>query len=206
MPFLGIFIRKYLKYFFLLNLKSILMKNLTFASFLLLLSFIACTPADPSGMEAAPTTIDSPASETEKAITQAVLNAYAAISFPKGETPDYDALRAIFTEDAVLQNYRNDTLESFSINDFVTGFKAGIDSGEMTAFQEEELGGKTEYFGKIGHRISAYASYFEGSSEIGEKGVNSFQLLKENGQWLVSAIIWDVEKEGQAIPEKYIKK
>ena len=82
--------------------------------------------------------------------------------------------------------------------------EGGIDGGEMIAFNEVELGGKTEYFGKIGHRISAYASYFDGAEEIGEKGVNSFQVLKVNGKWLINSIIWDVEKNGQSIPERYL--
>jgi hypothetical protein len=113
-------------------------------------------------------------------------------------------LKAVFTTDATLYSFSGDSLAFYKIDDFITGFKASIDGGEMIAFNEVELGGKTEYFGKIGHRISAYASYFDGSEEIGEKGVNSFQLIKLNGRWLINSIIWDVEKNGQSIPEKYL--
>lgn len=144
-------------------------------------------------------------SDTEKAINQLVKDAYAFISFEKGTKPDYEALRSIFTDDATLYNFRGDSLSFSFIDDFIEGFKSGIERGGMLAFYEVELGGKTEYFGNIGHRISAYASYFDGSEEIGEKGVNSFQVLHVNGKWLINSIIWDVEKDGQAIPARYLK-
>jgi hypothetical protein len=181
------------------------MKNFTFLLCLFLTGLYSCTPnPDNSESEETMTKMEATVSEKEKAINQVVKDAYAFITFEKGTTPDYEALRALFTTDATLYNFRGDGLEFSFIDDFIAGFKVGIDSGEMIAFKEVELGGKTEYFGNIGHRISAYASYFDGAEEIGEKGVNSFQVLKVNGKWLINSIIWDVEKNGQSIPERYL--
>ncbi len=45
---------------------------------------------------------------------------------------------------------------------------------------------------------------FELDEEIGERGINSFQVLNVNGKWLISSIIWDIEKSGQPIPKRYI--
>lgn len=181
------------------------MKNHILLCCLFLIGVLSCTPATDSAESSEDTDmIETTVSAEEQAINQAVLDAYAGISFEKGATPDYEALRAIFTPNAVLQNFRNDTLQSFPIDAFIESFKAGIDNGGRLGFNEVELGGETEYFGKVGHRISAYASYFDGSDEVGERGVNSFQLMKIDGKWLVSSIIWDVEKEGQSIPERYI--
>ena len=181
------------------------MKKITLLLCLFLVSFYSCNTnlekADPQ--EKTPSK-ETPISEKEKAINQVVLDAYRLISFEKGTTPDFDALKAIFTADATLYNFRGDSLSFYNIQDFVAGFKSSIDAGGMIAFNEVELGGETEYFGKIGHRISAYASYFDGSEEIGEKGVNSFQVLHVNGKWLINSIIWDVEKSDQSIPEKYL--
>lgn len=183
------------------------MKKLPLLFSLLFALLISCTPTSESetaeevAMKAA-----APVSAAEKAINQAVLNAYNAISFEVGTTPNYEALKAIFAPDAMFYNFRGDTLEGYNIDEFLVGFKAGIEGGNMTGFNEIELGGETEYFGSIGHRISAYGSYINGADEMGEKGVNSFQLLKIDGKWLVSSIIWDVEKEGQEIPERYLSK
>ena len=180
------------------------MKNFAFLC-LLLTGFYSCTQnPNNSGSKETMTKMEAPVSEKEKAINQVVKDAYTHISFEKGTAPDYEVLRAIFTSDATLYNFRGDTLAFSNIDDFIAGFKAGIDGGKMIAFNEVELGGKTEYFGKIGHRISAYASYFDGAEEIGERGVNSFQVMEVNGKWLINSIIWDVEKNGQSIPEIYI--
>jgi len=181
------------------------MKKFTFLFCLFLTGFYSCKQnPDSSGAKEAMTKTETTVSEKEKAINQVVKDAYAFISFEKGTTLDYEALRAIFTADATLYNFRGDSLAFSNIDDFIAGFKASIDGGEMIAFNEVELAGKTEYFGKIGHRISAYASYFDGADEIGEKGVNSFQVLEVNGKWLINSIIWDVEKDGQSIPERYL--
>ncbi len=181
------------------------MKNFIFLLCIFLTGFYSCKQnPDNSGAKETMTKMERTVSEKEKAINQVVKDAYAFISFEKGTTLDYEALRAIFTADATLYNFRGDSLAFSNIDDFIAGFKVSIDGGKMIAFNEVELGGKTEYFGKIGHRISAYASYFDGANEIGEKGVNSFQVLKVNGKWLINSIIWDVEKNGQSIPERYL--
>jgi len=143
-------------------------------------------------------------SETEKAINQLITDAYKVITFKKGTTPDYVAMKSIFTPKATLINFREDSLNSYYIDEFIEEFKAGNFAGELTAFDEVELGGETEYFGKIGHRISAYATKFNGAEEVGERGVNSFQVVKVNGKWLINSIIWDIEKSGQPIPKRYI--
>lgn len=143
-------------------------------------------------------------SEDELAINEVVKKAYAIISFEEGASPNYDGFGEIFTPDAILHNFRSGTLETLSISDLIEGLKAGIEAGELVSFDEIELGGETEYFGKVGHRISSYATHLDQDGVPDERGVNSFQLLNLDGTWKVSSIIWDIEKEGQAIPDKYI--
>ena len=187
------------------NFKLLLMKNFNFLVCLLLTGFYSCNQnTDNSRSEKTMTEEETTISETEKTINQLVKEAYVVISFEEGSTIDLGRIRALFTPDATLYNYRGGSLEYVSLVDFIAGFKADIDDGKMIAFNEIELGGETEYFGKIGHRISAYASYFDGSEEVGERGVNSFQVIQVNGKWLINSLIWDVEKKGLDIPERYI--
>lgn len=173
--------------------------------FLFLTGLYSCKQnSDNSEANEAKTKEEVTVSETEQAINQLVKDAYEVISFEKGTTPDYVAMKSIFTPQATLYNFREDSLNFYYIDEFIEEFKAGILAGELTAFDEVELGGETEYFGKIGHRISAYASKFNGAEEVGERGVNCFQVLKLNGKWLINSMIWDVEKSGQPIPKRYI--
>ena len=181
------------------------MKNFNFVLCIMLAILCSCNQ-NPDNTESKETKakVQSTVSETEKAINQLVTDAYAVITFKKGTTPNYVAMKALFTPKATLYNFRDDSLKFYFIDDFIAEFKAGNFAGELKAFDEVELGGETEFFGKIGHRISAYASYFNGAEEIGERGVNSFQVLNVNGKWLINSIIWDIEKGGQAIPERYL--
>lgn len=146
-------------------------------------------------------------SQTEKEINQLITDAYKAISFEKGTTPDYLALKSLFTPKATLYNFTGDSLNFYFIDDFIEEFKAGFVAGELnasTAFEESELGGETEYFGKVGHRVSAYVTKYNGADEAGERGINNFQVIKINGKWLINSIVSDTEKDGQAIPKRYI--
>ncbi|MEM8486169.1 MAG: hypothetical protein AAF564_11515 [Bacteroidota bacterium] len=174
------------------------MKRIAYFLPLLLIILSACTSTDGS------TPAIESVSEEEMAIDQAVLNAYAVLSFEEGSTPDYDAMASLFTSNATMYNFRYDSLAAFDITLFIQSYKSAIDRGAISSFSEVELGGKTEYFGNVAHRMSAYASYFNGSDEIGERGVNSFQLLKVDGEWIINSVIWDVEKEGQPIPPRYL--
>ena len=181
------------------------MKYFNFLLFLVLIGLSSCKPnSDNSGYKETITENETIVSETEQAINQLVTDAYKVITFKKGTTPDYVAMKSIFTPQATLYNFREDSLTFYFIDDFIEEFKAGNFAGELTAFDEVELGGETEYFGKIGHRISAYSTKFNGSEEIGERGVNSFQVLKVNGKWLINSIIWDIEKNGQPIPKRFL--
>lgn len=183
------------------------MKNLKVLFCLFVLGSYSCNqnPDKPESVESM-TKTDMASSQTEKAINQVVTDAYKVITFPKGSTPDYNAMKTLFMPKATLHNFRNDSLKSYLIDEFIAEFKAGNFAGDLLAFDEVELGGETEYFGNIGHRISAYASYFNGAEAVGERGVNSFQVLKVNGKWLINSIIWDVEKSGQSIPGRYLDK
>jgi hypothetical protein len=171
-----------------------------FPIFILVCLFASCTnTVEPADSPQEP----EPISESEQAINQLVLDAYAAISFDEGTTPNYDALRAVFTEDAIFQNFRGDTLSTANFEEFLAEYRATVESGQLISFNEVELGGVTEYFGKIGHRISAYASYINSADEIGERGVNSFQVIYIDGEWKVNSIVWDIEREGLPIPSEY---
>lgn len=142
-------------------------------------------------------------SEVE-AINQAVMRAYNAISFKPGTQPDFSAIEAAFLPDATFVSFRGGKQRKSTLAEYLSNYRSMIESGKVSSFQEVELGGKTEYFGHIGHRISAYGSYVNDSDKIVERGVNSFQVMKVDGQWLVYTVIWDVASEEQVIPSKYL--
>lgn len=181
------------------------MRNLTILSALLLLSFSCNTPSDQAAAAEAMTEAEAPVSAEENAINQTIAAVYAGLSFEEGSKPDIEAVLSHFMPEATLYDYSGDTVQFVSVGDYMAGFKAMVDEGQIHSVNVIEGGGETEFFGNIAHRLSVNLDYFDESEEA-ERGVNSFQLIKVNGKWLINSLIWDVEKEGQPIPEKYLVK
>ncbi|MDB4920905.1 hypothetical protein [Mucilaginibacter sp.] len=143
----------------------------------------------------------------DSAITKAVHDAYAAISFKEGEKPRYNEIQNYFIPEAQLINFRTDTAQVVDIKHFIDPlYKNFIEGNHIHLFYEEEIFGRTEQFGRVAHRISTYVTYLNKRDTAMERGVNSFQLIKTKAGWKVSSIIWDVEKPALKVPEYYLKK
>jgi len=142
----------------------------------------------------------------DKAITKAVHDAYASISFKKGAEPLYDAIKNCFIPQAQLINYSTDTAQVTNIGQFIYLYRTFIEGDSIKLFCEQETYGKTEQFGRIAERISTYKNYVNTMDKLAETGVNSFQLIKTNDGWKVSSIIWDIERKGLKIPPYYTGK
>ncbi len=142
----------------------------------------------------------------DSAITKAVYDAYAAISFKKGESPRFGEIKNYFIPQAQLINFRGDTAQITGIDRFTDLYKQFITGNHISLFYEEELFGRTEQFGRIAQRISTYKTYLNRMDTVEERGVNSFQLIKTKTGWKVSSIIWDVEKPSLKVPGYYLKK
>ena len=172
------------------------------SAFLASILLMACnssdkTPVDNNNNSSAP---------DEAAIKQAVDNAYKALGFSKGNQPAFDSIQYAFIPQAQLINYIADTAQILSIGDFVKAYKNYVETSKLTSFNEEEIYGRTDQFGNIAQRISAYKTYINSIDIVKERGVNSFQLIKTPQGWKVSSMIWDVEKPGLSIPDYYLGK
>jgi hypothetical protein len=75
---------------------------------------------------------------------------------------------------------------------------------EKNAFYESEVTHRVETFGNIAHVFSTYESRRAPAEKPFARGINSFQLVRDGGSWKVMTILWDSEREGNTIPEKYL--
>ena len=71
------------------------------------------------------------------------------------------------------------------------------------SFVETETGRVVEEFQNIAQVFTSYSAIINGNLERPMKGINSIQLVKENGRWWIVSLMWDQLKEGE-IPEKYL--
>lgn len=137
-------------------------------------------------------------------IDQTIKLLYSSICFEKGELPNVDGLRKLFMGDGMLINNNGEQPLVFSVDTFISAFETQIQSGAVWQLNEMEIQGVTEEFGKIAHRFSTYALFLNDQREPVSNGINSIQLIKDNGFWKVSCMTWNDQTTSLPIPEKYV--
>jgi hypothetical protein len=128
---------------------------------------------------------------------------FRAVSFEAGERPAY-GISTLFIEPGLLIKNSSATPDITSVAQFIEPRVALVDSGALTSFREVELSAITECFGNVAHRFSLYAKFgtqngvpFEG------RGMISTQFINTPAGWRISAMAWDDERPGLAIPAHY---
>lgn len=125
-----------------------------------------------------------------------------AVSFPAGGRPCYGDLHDLMLDGSMLIKNSGEAPESATVTEFISQRQGLVDAGELTAFEEFELGGTMELFGNVAHRFSHYAKRgvlngvpFEG------RGAISTQFVRTADGWRISAMAWDDERPGLALPD-----
>ena len=130
---------------------------------------------------------------------------YDVISGPAG-TRDWARFRNLFAEGARLISMRAGPAGVAPVvmtpEDYIK--RAGANF-EKSPFYESERSQRVESFGAIAHIFSTYESRRAPAEKPFARGINSFQLVKDGQVWKVMTILWDAEREGNPIPEKYLK-
>jgi hypothetical protein len=144
----------------------------------------------------------SPPSKADLAsIDQAIRGVYEVISGPPGQKRDFDRMRSMFAPGATLKAIGPKGLRGGSLEDYISRNAAIL---EKEGFTERELGRRVELWGGLATAWSAY----DGRTANGgfhERGINSFQLVKIDGKWLVASILWQEETPANPLPAGLIK-
>jgi hypothetical protein len=129
---------------------------------------------------------------------------FHAVSFESGETPPYENIQPLFVEAGLLIKNSGTTPEISTVRQFLAPRQAMVASGELTRFRESELSETTDIFGNIAHRLSAYekSGTLNGVS-FQARGMISTQFVLTPEGWKMSAMAWDDERPGLAIPDHY---
>lgn len=145
----------------------------------------------------------SMASDTDS-IDHAIHAVYDVISGPAGPR-DWTRFHSLFADGARLIPIRVTPEGSAAVvmtpDDYEK--RAGA-SFEKTAFYESEVARRVETFGDIAHVFSTYESRRAPGEKPFARGINSFQLVKTTSGWKIMTILWDSEREGNPLPEKYL--
>ena len=129
---------------------------------------------------------------------------FQAVSFQEGARPPYDRLYDLFIDNGLLIKNNSTTPEITTVSQFIEPRAALIASGQLTFFNEIELAEITEIFGNVAHRFSTYEKTGnQNGAPFAVRGVISTQFILTPKGWKMSAMAWDDERPGVAIPDRY---
>lgn len=88
-----------------------------------------------------------------------------------------------------------------TVDDFVKSAEPYFD---RFPFYEFEIARKVESFGYITHVMSTYESRKTPDGEPFARGINSIQLFHDGRRFWIVSMTWDVEREGNPIPKRFL--
>ncbi|MEW6741514.1 MAG: hypothetical protein AB1486_02045 [Planctomycetota bacterium] len=136
-----------------------------------------------------------------------VTELYKAVTFEAGTTPDWDKVRAMFLEQAivVLRTSREATT-LFSVDGFVKDFEAFIEktNARQTGFAETIIRFKSLGFRDMAHVLVLYSASVPTSPRPPTQGVDSFQLIRKEGRWWIASIINELPTAESPVPEELL--
>ena len=131
---------------------------------------------------------------------------YQRISFEAGSTPDWDAVKALFIDEAVivaLEGPIRDRTLVYSIETFIDDFIRFIESDNVgeTGFDEQIIRMKPVIFGDMAHILVLYETSLPGSAKPPHRGIDSVQLVKRAGRWQIVSITNELPAPGMPLPD-----
>jgi hypothetical protein len=111
-------------------------------------------------------------------IEQPVRNLFTAM-----KNADAELLKSVFSETAILQTITKDGVMNQDINDFINS----VSKMEKNDLDERIIIEAIHTDGNLASVFTPYSFYFKG--KFSHCGANSFQLVKQNGEWKIQYLI-----------------
>ncbi|MGW8268088.1 MAG: hypothetical protein ACWGSQ_17100 [Longimicrobiales bacterium] len=129
---------------------------------------------------------------------------YDLVTFPAGAPPDWERGRALFLPEGVvvLRSSRTATTV-FSVEGWVQDFISFIERANVSAtgFVERIVRTHSVEFGDIAHVWVLYEAEIPGAGRPPQQGVDSFQLVRRDGTWLIASILNEIPTPDRPVPE-----
>ncbi|MCB0262458.1 MAG: hypothetical protein KDE52_00970 [Calditrichaeota bacterium] len=141
-------------------------------------------------------------------IDAVITELYAVISGPAGQERDWDRERNLFFPGAkLIRTSIDDTGKPQALAMDMASYIENVnDYLVQNGFFEYEIARKTEIFGNVAHVFSTYeAKHRAEDAEPFKRGINSIQLFFDGERWWIINMIWDNERPGNPMPERYLE-
>jgi hypothetical protein len=136
---------------------------------------------------------------------------YNLVGSAGGQLPDWDKIRSLFLKEAIviLRSSRT-TLTTFNlegfIQDFIDFYNRPYKYGTATilpkesGFTEKIARMKAWEFGDMAHVLVLYEAQITGSPVRPQQGVDSWLLVRRDGQWRIAAITNEIVSAANPVP------
>lgn len=149
--------------------------------------------------------LSAPATAQQSSVDRIISDLYESISFDETKDPDYDKFKSLFIIGGRLISVGDTTSSRLTPTTYEKAMTKQRQNGKLIAFEEKELHRETEQYGNIMHIFSTYATETKTpQGKTSERGINSIQLMKKDGDWKVVSIIWYEEDQAHPLPDKYL--
>lgn len=149
-------------------------------------------------------------SQSEKKVNyqsiESVVNvSLECISGGKGVPRDFETFKTLYHPNAKFHAFvrKSDTtfLMSLTIKEFI---QLTSKNYEANGFNEWPIVNKIDSFGDIATVFQSYEAEIP-NTDIKMRGINTYQMVFENGRWWIISEVYDEEREGVVLPEKYLE-
>ena len=133
-----------------------------------------------------------------------VKHLYDQVTFPAGETPDWNYVRTLFLKEAtVVMRMSKSETAALSLDGWILDFVNFINNRNVktTGFEEKIIKMESMIFGDIAHVLVLYTSYIPGVSKAPREGVDSFHLIKKDGSWKIVSILNEIPSPDREKPD-----
>lgn len=146
---------------------------------------------------------DSGAKNPLRTAHRVVSELYRLVTFKAGTSPDWDKVKSLFLEQAVVVlRTGRDKLSVFSVEGFVEDFVRFTERADVKekGFTERIVRTKSTVYGDIAHILVLYEASIPGSARPPQRGVDSFQLIQKNGRWWIVSITNELVTADRPVP------
>lgn len=125
---------------------------------------------------------------------------YQVISFDEGGVPDWESMKLLFSKQARITRVTPEEIDYLDLPGFRNMAEELIEVGAFTSFFEREIARRVHRFGGVMHVASAYETKISpDAADYIDRGVNSLQLIREEGRWKICSLCWDDNASSSAL-------
>jgi len=174
----------------------------------LLTLLLLCLPArqEPVDPTSGPV---APVPEEARSVESLIDAVYQRVSFPAGEVPDWDAVRALMLPEALIVQpaARGRGIRTMDVDGFVQVFVDDIERLDMSAvgFQERVVSKEVTQFGDMASALVVFeVRMLSGPGSRPQRGLDCFHLVRKDGRWWIASIATQFELPDDPIPARLL--